>query len=75
MTHRIYVRCAGQKVIYKTTTESPAVAAFAFGELEGMVDLGSDAVGIAWSEDGKQVRYIDLSVVDSPLPSPGPKGG
>lgn len=59
MTFRVYLRWPGQRVSDKTTTESKAVAELAFRELESKaVQLaGQGALGISFTEDGKQIEY------------------
>jgi hypothetical protein len=57
MTHRIYLRWPGQQVSDKTTTESKAVAQFAFDELIARQDLIGQQVDVAWTADGKQQAY------------------
>ena len=66
MTHRVYALRPKQQVAHKTTTERESVAAFAFSELQGMDEgeLGRDAVGITWTENGKQKRYVDLTKME-----------
>jgi hypothetical protein len=63
-TYRIYARWAGQKVTDKTVTESKLVADFAWAELRQVSWPGDNTpVGLTYTCNGKQVFYIDLSVV------------
>lgn len=59
MTFRVYLRWPGQRVSDKTTTDSRAVADLAFRELEARSVLlaGQGALGISFTEDGKQIEY------------------
>lgn len=61
MTHRIYLRWPGQQVSDKTTTESAAVAQFAFDELIARKDLIGQSVDVAWTADGKQQNYYSFA--------------
>lgn len=62
-THRLYARYDKQRVSHKTTTESEAVAAFAWAELQAQAAqlAAGGAVGIAWTENGRQRAYKPLS--------------
>lgn len=60
MTHRIYLRWPPQRATDKTTTESAAVAQFAFAELLHRADLKGSGAAVVWSIDGKQQQYIVL---------------
>lgn len=57
MTYRVYLRWPEQRVSDKTTTESETVATLAWQELVGRQDLKGKAVGVAFSKDGKQIRF------------------
>lgn len=59
MTFRVYLRWPAQRVSDKTTTDSRAVADLAFRELEAnAAKLASQgALGISYTEDGKQIDY------------------
>lgn len=63
MTHRVYVRWPDQRVTEKTTTESRRVAEAAVDELKERAQglLAEGALGIAWTEDGKQVAYLPFA--------------
>ena len=68
MTFRVYVRWPSQRVSNKTKTESRAAAQVAFEELVGRSDLDTaGALGIAFSEDGRQIEYHRFR--DDPPPS------
>ena len=66
MTFRIYVRWPDQRVSDKTVSESRSVADFAYAELSRQgEDLKTrGALGIAFSQDGKQVSYVRLNLGD-----------
>jgi hypothetical protein len=58
MTYRIYARWPGQKVTDKTVTESRKVADFAFQELvDRQWPADARPLGIAYTQDGKQLDY------------------
>lgn len=63
MTFRVYLRWPGQRVTDKTTTDSRAVAQLAFDELAAKAALlaGQGALGISFTEDGKQINYQRLA--------------
>ena len=64
MTYRVYVRLGSpsQKVVAKTTTDDEAVAKFAWQRIEEEIDkyLSMGAIGVAMTQDNKQVQYLDL---------------
>jgi hypothetical protein len=60
-THRVYLRWPAQRVTDKTTTNSDAVAKYAYEELQRRADLIGQPVAVAWVCDGKQVAYHDFS--------------
>lgn len=64
MTYRVYLRWPGQKTSDKTVTESRSVAELAFKELKAREDLRGRPVGLAFSEDGKQLEYVDFQQLD-----------
>jgi hypothetical protein len=57
MTFRIYLRWPGQKVTDKTVTESKEVAEVAYNELVNREYGKQQPLGVAFTEDGKQIRY------------------
>ncbi len=60
-TYRVYVRWPGQRATDKTTTESKAVADFAWDELNSLQWPDQPKpIGLAYSLNGKQVDYVDL---------------
>ena len=61
--HRLYARYERQRVTHKTTTESAAVAAFAWDELCAQATqlTAAGAIGIAWTENGRQREYRTLA--------------
>lgn len=61
MTFRIYLRWPDSKTTEKTTTEDEAVAQLAFDRLKGRADLRGQPVGVAFTQDGKQVDYHDFA--------------
>lgn len=63
MTFRVYVRWPDQRITDKTTTESRAVAELAFGELEVNCQklVSQGALGITLTQNGKQLKYRDLT--------------
>ena len=73
MTYRIYVRWENQKTTHRTTTDSELVAYAAFNELaddrDNLRKIG--ALGVALSQDGQQVKYVQLN--DDPEPLRGPR--
>jgi hypothetical protein len=65
-TYRIYARWPEQKVSDKTTTESRTVAMFAFQELvDRQWPAGAEPVGIAITQDGKQLDYHTFAAANS----------
>ncbi len=60
MTYRIYLRWPDKSTSDKTTTEDKQVADLAFALLAAREDLGGQNVGVAYTRDGKQVRYLEL---------------
>jgi hypothetical protein len=62
MTYRVYVRWPGQRVTKKTITASKAIADTAWHDLKRMVWPGKHKpIGLAYSLNGAQVDYVDLS--------------
>lgn len=59
--HRVYLRWPEQQVSDKTTTESPEVAAYAYGLLKARADLVGQEVAVAWTCDGDQQAYHDFA--------------
>jgi hypothetical protein len=65
-TYRVYARWPEQRVSDKTTTESRAVAMFAFQELvDRPWPVGALPVGIAITQDGKQLDYHTFAAANS----------
>lgn len=73
MTYRIYVRWDNQKTTHRTTTDSESVAYAAFNELASDRDnfRNIGALGIALSQDGQQIKYVQLN--EGPEPQRGPR--
>ena len=68
MTFRVYVRWPRQRVSDKTVTSSRAVADAAFKELVERPGLAKQgALGIAFSEDGRQIDYRALQEPVKPV--------
>jgi hypothetical protein len=58
MTYRVYVRWPKQRVTDKTTTDNRDVAMIAFDELLRRPGIEkSGALGVALTEDGRQIEY------------------
>ena len=57
MTFRVYLRWPGQKVSDKTVTESKEVAELAYNQLVNREYGKQQPLGVAFTEDGKQIRY------------------
>jgi hypothetical protein len=60
-TYRVYVRWPGQRATNKTTTDSKSVADYAWDELNSLQWDQEKPIGLAYSQNGKQVEYVDLS--------------
>jgi hypothetical protein len=60
MTYRIYLRWPGQRVSDKTVTEDLAVAELAYNHLVARPDLVDKPVSVAFTQDGKQIRFHDF---------------
>lgn len=66
MKYKVYVRWPGQRVTDKTTTESKAVADAAWTNLaNSQWNDGRRPLGFAYTGDGKQVDYVDLSALNN----------
>jgi len=63
MTYRIYIRWPDQRVTDKTVTENSAVATTAHEALTSQAESlrARGALGIAFTEDGKQISYTELN--------------
>jgi hypothetical protein len=63
MTFRVYVRWPGQQVTDRTSTESRAIAEAAYAELVKNAETfkTKGALGITFTESGKQVGYEELN--------------
>jgi len=72
MTFRVYLRWPNQRVSDKTATESRAVADLAFRELEAKADLltSQGALGISYTENGKNIAYKALAGSGGGTPDP-----
>lgn len=75
MTYRIYVRWENQVTTHRTTTDSESVAYVAFNELADDRDnlRKTGALGVALSQDGKQIKYMQLNEGPEPLRGPRSK--
>lgn len=62
MPYRVYVRWPRQQTTDKTVTDSLAVAELAYEELQVVVQTLREkgAIGIAFTKDNKQLRYVEL---------------
>ena len=66
-THRVYLRWPDGHVSDKTTTESREVADFAYKHLltrPASEPEGRGPIGVAWTENGKQIYYCEYEVDD-----------
>ncbi len=72
MTYRVYLRWPPQRVTDKTTTESRAVAEFAFKELLARADLAGKDVAATFTEKSENaataenISYHDFRSVEPP---------
>lgn len=61
-TYRVYVRWPGNKITHKTTTVSKAAAEVAWQELLlTSWERQCRPLGLAYTCDGKQVHYVNIS--------------
>ncbi len=61
MTYRVYVRWPKQRTSHKTVTPSKEVADAAWDELLSTSwDKDNRPIGLAYTQDGKQLDYVDL---------------
>ena len=70
MTFRVYVRWPGQQVTDRTSTESRAIAQAAYAELVQNAETfkAKGALGITFTESGKQVGYEELNLEADGVP-------
>ena len=60
-THRVYLRWPPSTATDKTTTESEAVARYAYEALRSRRDLEGQPVAVAWTCNSEQLAYHDFA--------------